>query len=84
MTFGIGVFGNSDPPEERVLSGEADGEMVVLRGLRKVFPSRRRAGPKVAVQDLYFGIPEGECLGFLGLNGAGKTTTMTPASSNIP
>ncbi|CAE7550939.1 ABCA1 [Symbiodinium sp. CCMP2592] len=62
--------------KERVLSGGADGEMVVLRGLRKVFPSRRRAGPKVAVQDLYFGIPEGECLGFLGLNGAGKTTTM--------
>jgi ABC-type multidrug transport system ATPase subunit len=27
---------------------------------------------------MYFGIPEGECFGYLGLNGAGKTTTMTP------
>ena len=36
-----------------------------------------RNGAKVAVEDMYFGIPEGECFGYLGLNGAGKTTTMT-------
>ena len=29
-----------------------------------------------AAQDMFFGIPEGECFGYLGLNGAGKTTTM--------
>ena len=27
-------------------------------------------------EEMYFGIPEGECFGYLGLNGAGKTTTM--------
>ncbi|CAJ1389550.1 unnamed protein product [Effrenium voratum] len=62
--------------KERVQSGAADGEMVVLKGLRKVFPGRKGAPPKVAVQDMFFGIPEGECFGYLGLNGAGKTTTM--------
>ena len=29
----------------------------------------------VAVKDLTFGVPEGECFGLLGVNGAGKTTT---------
>jgi ATP-binding cassette subfamily A (ABC1) protein 1 len=29
-----------------------------------------------AVQPLYFGIPAGQCFGFLGVNGAGKTTTL--------
>ncbi|CAL1171712.1 unnamed protein product, partial [Cladocopium goreaui] len=62
--------------KERVESGAADDEMVVLKGLRKVFPGRQGAPPKVAVDDMYFGIPEGECFGYLGLNGAGKTTTM--------
>ncbi|CAK9113314.1 ABC transporter A family member 1 (ABC transporter ABCA.1) (AtABCA1) (ABC one homolog protein 1) (AtAOH1) [Durusdinium trenchii] len=61
--------------KERVQSGAADEEMVVLKGLRKVFAGRSGA-PKVAVEDMYFGIPEGECFGYLGLNGAGKTTTM--------
>jgi len=28
------------------------------------------------VSDLWFGIPAGECFGFLGVNGAGKTTTL--------
>lgn len=62
--------------KERVESGSADEEMVVLKGLRKVFPGRQGAPPKVAVEEMYFGIPEGECFGYLGLNGAGKTTTM--------
>ena len=35
--------------------------------LRKVYPSP--IGPKVAVQSLSFGIPRGECFGFLGING---------------
>eukprot|EP00931_Biecheleriopsis_adriatica_P069363 TRINITY_DN4321_c0_g1_i1.p1 TRINITY_DN4321_c0_g1~~TRINITY_DN4321_c0_g1_i1.p1 ORF type:complete len:1964 (+),score=351.62 TRINITY_DN4321_c0_g1_i1:38-5929(+) len=62
--------------KDRVQSGAADGEMVVLKGLRKVFPGRQGAPPKVAVEDMYFAIPEGECFGYLGMNGAGKTTTM--------
>mmetsp|Transcript_30238 Transcript_30238/g.68157 ORF Transcript_30238/g.68157 Transcript_30238/m.68157 type:complete len:593 (-) Transcript_30238:233-2011(-) len=61
---------------ERIESGAADGEMVVCKGLRKVFPGRKGVVAKVAVDDIYFGIPEGQCFGYLGMNGAGKTTTM--------
>jgi translation initiation factor RLI1 len=32
---------------------------------------------------LYFGLPQGECFGFLGNNGAGKTTTMTMLTSDV-
>ena len=34
-----------------------------------------KADEFVAVKDLTFGVPEGECFGLLGVNGAGKTTT---------
>jgi len=61
---------------ERVIRGDADSEVVVLKGLRKVFPGRSGVPPKVAVSAMYFGIPEGQCFGYLGMNGAGKTTTM--------
>eukprot|EP00929_Paragymnodinium_shiwhaense_P046547 TRINITY_DN23705_c0_g1_i1.p1 TRINITY_DN23705_c0_g1~~TRINITY_DN23705_c0_g1_i1.p1 ORF type:complete len:1941 (+),score=414.00 TRINITY_DN23705_c0_g1_i1:131-5953(+) len=61
---------------ERVQSGSADNEMVVLRGLRKVYPGRSGVPPKVAVHGMHFAISEGECFGYLGMNGAGKTTTM--------
>ncbi len=44
----------------RVLSGQAESDMVVLRGIRKVY-----GGGKVAVKDASFGIPRGECFGFL-------------------
>lgn len=53
---------------ERVLSGKSSGECVRLERLRKVFNSP--VGPKIAVQNLSFAIPSGECFGFLGINGA--------------
>ncbi|GMH84067.1 hypothetical protein TL16_g09806, partial [Triparma laevis f. inornata] len=39
---------------------------------------------KVAVKNLSFGIPTGECFGFLGNNGAGKTTTLSILSGEFP
>ena len=58
--------------EERRLDTDTD-DVVRLRRLRKVYPSS--SGPKVAVRGLSFGMPRGECFGFLGINGAGKTST---------
>ena len=45
---------------ERVAAGRAEEDLIVLRGIRKVY-----AGGKVAVKDASFGIPRGECFGFL-------------------
>ena len=66
---------------QRVLTERASEECVRLQGLRKVYSSP--IGPKVAVQNLSFGIATGECFGFLGINGAGKTTTLSILSGDI-
>jgi ATP-binding cassette, subfamily A (ABC1), member 3 len=62
----------------RVQSGKADKDTIVVKGLRKVY-----AGGKVAVRNLSFGLPQGECFGFLGINGAGKTTTMKILTGDV-
>jgi ATP-binding cassette subfamily A (ABC1) protein 3 len=64
--------------ERRRLQASAEGEYdsISIRGLQKVYASRFGAPPKRAVRDLWFGVPEGQCFGFLGINGAGKTTTL--------
>jgi len=67
---------------ERVRRGLADGDVVRISEMRKVYPSP--VGNKVAVQCLSFGIPRGECFGFLGINGAGKTTTLSILSGEFP
>jgi len=56
--------------KERIQSGHGEDDLIRLHGLRKVYPQ------KVAVNDLWFSIPAGQCFGFLGVNGAGKTTTL--------
>jgi ATP-binding cassette, subfamily A (ABC1), member 3 len=67
---------------ERVKQGHADNDVVRISEMRKVYPSA--VGNKVAVQCLSFGIPKGECFGFLGINGAGKTTTLSILSGEFP
>ena len=58
-------------------ASDDDAPTLLISKLRKVYPPRGQAPPKVAVVDLSLGIPRAECFGFLGHNGAGKTTTMS-------
>lgn len=55
---------------DRTASGDALGEMLELRGVRKKY------GTFEAVKGLDLAVHRGEIFGFLGPNGAGKTTTI--------
>lgn len=63
---------------DRVAAGAAERDVIVLDALRKVYK-----GSKTAVRNMSFGIPTGECFGFLGINGAGKTTTLKILSGDV-
>jgi ABC-type multidrug transport system ATPase subunit len=65
--------------QDRVLSGQANDDIIVLDQLTKVFPPH-----KVAVNHLSLAIPPGQCFGLLGINGAGKTTTMGLLTAEFP
>ncbi len=47
-----------------------------MAGLLELDGVSRRFGSVTALDDLSFGVPSGQVVGFLGPNGAGKTTTM--------
>ncbi|XP_075141496.1 glucosylceramide transporter ABCA12, partial [Leptodactylus fuscus] len=73
---------------DRVESGNANGDLLLVQGLTKVFHQVHRN--MTAVNNMTLGIPPGECFGLLGVNGAGKTTTFkmltgdtSPSSGNI-
>ena len=51
--------------QDRVLSGVANNDLIVVSQLSKTY-----SNGKVAVNNLSLGIPPGECFGLLGINGA--------------
>jgi ABC-type multidrug transport system ATPase subunit len=66
---------------ERVDAGRAQSDVIVMRGLRKVYGPVSKA--KVAVKGISLGIPRGECFGYLGINGAGKTSTLAMLTGDV-
>ena len=52
--------------------------MISVENLTKHF------GPKLAVDNISFGVQKGEVLGFLGPNGAGKSTSMRMITGYLP
>jgi ATP-binding cassette subfamily A (ABC1) protein 3 len=56
---------------ERILSGGANDDLIVVSQLSKIYDNG-----KVAVNNISFGIPPGQCFGLLGINGAGKFESM--------
>jgi hypothetical protein len=50
--------------QDRVNSGEANNDLIVISQLKKIY----RNG-KVAVNSMSLGIPPGQCFGLLGING---------------
>eukprot|EP00536_Pseudo-nitzschia_multiseries_P003231 jgi/Psemu1/284283/fgenesh1_pg.48_\ len=65
--------------EQRVLTGGANDDLIVLSQLGKVYSNGKKA-----VDSLSLGIPPGQCFGLLGINGAGKTTTMGMLTAEFP
>ncbi|XP_053326902.1 glucosylceramide transporter ABCA12 [Spea bombifrons] len=66
---------------ERVESHRAEGDLLQLQGLTKVFYQVNKK--TIAVNNMSLGIPPGECFGLLGVNGAGKTTTFKMLTGDI-
>ena len=64
--------------EQRLASGTADGESIVVKDFKKIYP-----GGKYAVKGVSLGIPTGECFGLLGINGAGKSTALNMLSGEF-
>jgi ATP-binding cassette, subfamily A (ABC1), member 3 len=54
--------------QDRVLSGGANSDLIVMSQLSKTYNNGKKA-----VNNLSLGIPNGECFGLLGINGKEKT-----------
>ena len=61
--------------QDRVLSGGANSDLIVLSQLSKTYSNGKKA-----VNNLSLGIPHGECFGLLGINGKYSTT---PFAANL-
>jgi hypothetical protein len=65
--------------EQRVKSlgkGDSRQAVILLDGLKKVYPARAGDKPKLACRSLTLAVADGECFGLLGPNGAGKSTSI--------
>jgi len=59
-------------------------DTIALAGLTKIFSSpNKNEKPKIAVDNVWYGVSKGEIFGFLGVNGAGKTTTLSMLTGNL-
>lgn len=67
---------------ERVEGGGAKDDVIQIHGLRKVYTTSGKK-LKVAVRNMWLGVPKGEVFGLLGINGAGKTTTIATLCGEI-
>ncbi|XP_050403065.1 phospholipid-transporting ATPase ABCA1 isoform X2 [Patella vulgata] len=67
---------------QRVLSGDADDEALVIKNISKTYTTGRKK--MKAVNNLCVGVPKGQCFGLLGVNGAGKTTTFKMLTVDVP
>ncbi|XP_075037484.1 glucosylceramide transporter ABCA12 [Mixophyes fleayi] len=66
---------------ERVETDKVDEDLLLLKGLTKIFHQVNKNA--IAVNNMSLGIPAGECFGLLGVNGAGKTTTFKMLTGDI-
>ena len=71
-----------EPADSELRGKAADGKVVKIRGLKKVFSTPD--GDKVAVAGLDMTMYEGQIFVLLGHNGAGKTTTLSMLSGLLP
>jgi ATP-binding cassette, subfamily A (ABC1), member 3 len=67
--------------EQRVCAEETgpESDRIAVQHLHKQYFGARHA----AVEDISFGVREGEVMGLLGLNGAGKTTTVSILAGEV-
>lgn len=74
---------DSDVAEERkrIESEASKNDVLKIKNMRKAF--KGMAGEHIAVDNVTFGIPKGECFGLLGVNGAGKTTLFRILTGHI-
>lgn len=67
---------------QNCLTADPAGKAILVKNLRKVF-MLGGGSYKVAVDNVSFGIDNGEVFGLLGVNGAGKTTTFKMLSGEL-
>ena len=64
--------------QDRVMAGKANDDLIVANQLTK-----RYDNGKLAVNNLSFGIPPGECFGLLGINGKCLICSREPSYRTI-